>query len=237
MPTFIKLEKNLDDLDAKMESYFGPYAHDPTVFKFRIGDKKLIHIMIDYVKKIVGNGNIGLFKSNQKKSTQEKNKSCEKMSTDAAQTYYFLRKLTEAADRNANLERGAYRYSDETKQFATYLRIIAGPLAYETLQQNLKCALPSLVSVNRYIRQSKSKVIEGVPRIEELLLYLTSRNLPLKISLSEDSTRIVGRVQYDSTTNQLMGFVLPMNKKKWNANSICISSNTCRRYFVTLFQW
>lgn len=198
-----------------MEFYFGPYAHIPNEFKFRIGDKKLIRTMIAHVNEMVNSGDIGILNSSKKEPTQDKNSPTEKkqpMSADAAQTYYFLRKLNEAADQNANRERGGYRFSDETKQFATYIRIIAGPLAYETLQQNLKCALPSLVSVNRYIRQANSKIIEGIPRVEELLVYLASRNLPLKVSLSEDATRIIGRVQYDSITNQLMGFVLPINK-------------------------
>lgn len=213
--TFLESKTNFDGREESMEFYFGPYAHLPNEFKFRIGDKKLIHRMIAQVNAMANNSDTGISKSNQKDSTQGENKSNEKkqqMSSDAAQTYYFLRKLNDAADRNAKRERGGYRFSDETKQFASYIRIIAGPLAYETLQQNLKCALPALVSVNRYIRKSNSKIIEGVPRIEELLVYLTSRNLPLKVSISEDATRIIGRVQYDSITNQLMGFVLPMNK-------------------------
>lgn len=215
MLKFLNSKKNFDGHEKTMEFYFGPYAHIPNEFKFRIGDKKIIKMMIAHVNEMVNNGDIGLKESNQKESTQNINSSNEEeqqMSPDAAQTYYFLRKLIEAADQNANRERGGYRFSDETKQFATYIRLIAGPLAYETLQNNLKCALPSLVSVNRYIRQSNSKIIEGVPRIEELLVYLTSRNLPLKVSISEDATRIIGRVQYDSTTNQLMGFVLPINE-------------------------
>lgn len=214
MLTFLQSKTKFDAHEESMEFYFGPYAHLPNEFKFRIGDKKLIHRMIAQVNAMVNNGDMGISKSNQKESRDESspNKKNQQMSADAAQTYYFLRKLNDAADRNASRERGGYRFSDETKQFATYIRIIAGPLAYETLQRNLKCALPALVSVNRYIRKSKSKIIEAVPRIEELLVYLTSRNLPLKVSISEDATRIIGRVQYDSITNQLMGFVLPMNK-------------------------
>lgn len=213
--TFLESKKKFDGHEESMKFYFGPYAHVPNNFKFRIGDKKLIHKMIAQVNAMVKNGDTGFSNSNQKESTQDENSSSEKkqpMSSDAAQTYYFLRQLNDAADRNANRERGGYRFSRATKQFATYIRIIAGPLAYETLQRNLRCALPALVSVNRYIRKSKSKIIEGVPRIEELLVYLTSRDLPLKVSISEDATRIIGRVQYDSVTNQLMGFVLPVNK-------------------------
>lgn len=90
--------------------------------------------------------------------------------------------------------------------------MMSGALAYNTLQNNLKCALPSLTSINRYIQSSNYKILEGIPRMDELYFYLTNRNLPLSVSLSEDATRIVGRIQYDSATNQLIGFAIPINK-------------------------
>lgn len=129
MLTFLNSKKNIDGHVETMEFYFGPYAHIPKEFKFRIGDKKLINRMITHVNEMINNGNIDSLKSNQKESAHDKNSSSEKkqqMSFDAAQTYYFLRQLNEAADQNANRERGGYRYSDEIKQFATYIRIIAG---------------------------------------------------------------------------------------------------------------
>lgn len=213
--TILRSKQNTDE--NSMIDYFGEtYAANPEHFKFRIGDKKLLKIIISHVKNVVDSGDVGHFKSKKITSEQlEENQSSnsQHVSRDAASTYYFLNLLKVKADQNANRERGGYRYCEEIKYFATYLRIICGPLAYETLQSNLKCALPSLPSTNRYIQSSNSKVFEGVLRSDELLAYLTSRNLPLKVSISEDSTRIVGRVQYDSTTNQLIGFALPLNKK------------------------
>lgn len=35
--------------------------------------------------------------------------------------------------------------------------------------------------------------------------------MPLKVSLSEDCTRITAKIAYDSSTNQLVGFALPLN--------------------------
>lgn len=49
-------------------------------------------------------------------------------------------------------------------------------------------------------------------RCDELRVYLESRNLSMFVSLSEDATRIVDKVQYDSTTNQLIGFVAKINE-------------------------
>lgn len=164
--------------------------------------------MISHVKKIVEDGNISHFQNpNRPKKTERK------ISSDVATTYYFLNKLKAAADENSTRERGGYRYDDEIKKFSIYLRMISGALAYNTLQNNLKCALPSLPSINRYIQSSNYKILEGIPRMDELYVYLTSRNLPLFVALSEDATRIVGRIQYDSATNQLIGFAIPIHKE------------------------
>jgi hypothetical protein len=58
----------------------------------------------------------------------------------------------------------------------------------------------------------EEKIQEGVLRCLELKQYLEKNNLPLMVSLSEDATRIINRVQYDSATNQLVGFALPFDK-------------------------
>lgn len=93
------------------------------------------------------------------------------------------------------------------------IRMIIGRMAYETLYRNLKGALPSLPSANRYIRASNSHMTEGILRCEEQYVYLKQRKLPPIVSISEDATRMIGKVQYDSASNQLVGFVLPTNTK------------------------
>lgn len=50
-------------------------------------------------------------------------------------------------------------------------------------------------------------------RCEELADYLKKVNAPMQVWLSEDGSGVVSKVQYDSTTNQLVGLVLPMDKK------------------------
>lgn len=124
----------------------------------------------------------------------------------------MLNKLLAAAEHNSGKLKPGYRYEYSIKQLAVALRILAGPYCYETLQKNLSTALPSITSTNRYIRNSSSYIIEGKLRSEELLQYLNERNLPLVISISEDSTRIDGRIQYDSKFNQVVGFPLPIDK-------------------------
>lgn len=118
-----------------------------------------------------------------------------------------------AANQNSCRRKKGYRYDDEMKQYASYLRMIIGPMAYETIQKNLEAAIPALPSTNRYIRSSNCHIVEGVLRCDELLVYLQKRKFPFEVSLSEDGTRIVDKVQYDSVTNQLIGFMPPINKK------------------------
>lgn len=127
-------------------------------------------------------------------------------------THRILNKLLETANKNSTTSKGGYRFDDELMSYAAYFRMLAGPLAYKTLQNNLPLALPSVSSTNRFIRKSHRGIIEGQLRCDELLTYLEERGLPLIVSLSEDSTRIINRVQYDASTNQLIGFVLPKNE-------------------------
>lgn len=109
----------------------------------------------------------------------------------------------QAADRNATKKPSGYRFGSDEKSFATYLRMIVGPLAYDTIQKNSTTALPSLSSTNRYVRKINCRVIEGILRCNELKPFLEHRNLKKIVSLSEDATRIIGRIQYDRKTNQV----------------------------------
>lgn len=134
----------------------------------------------------------------------------EENSEQDSQTHKILRKLIMAADQNINRSSAGYRFDPDVKEWAAYLRMLSGPLAYRTLQENLPLSLPSISSLNKYI-QSTRIITEGVIRSQELLLHLERRNLPLTVALSEDATRIVDAIQYDSLTNQLIGFVLPID--------------------------
>lgn len=55
------------------------------------------------------------------------------------------------------------------------------------------------------------KVVEGVLRVTELKKYLKNRGCPLAVIISEDATRYIRSVCYNPTTNQLVGFALPLN--------------------------
>lgn len=122
-----------------------------------------------------------------------------------------LKTLVNAAERNKNRKKAGYRFDSLMKMFASYIFMLSGPLAYETLNANMPLSLPSISTVRRFISDSGPRVIEGEMRTKELLKYLKERNLPLKVAISEDATRITAKVSYDPVTNQLVGFALPLN--------------------------
>lgn len=190
-------------------------------FQFRCGDRVLIMEMVVYVKSMISTHGLQFFQrtshhedEKEKETTKVQISKSEKDDeTTETKAQFFLKRLLANAARNANRKKQGHRFYPTDKLFASYLRMIVGPIAYETLQKNLEGALPSLPSANRYIRASNCHMTEGIMRCEELCIYLKQRKQPLIVSLSEDGTRIVGKVQYDSTSNQLVGFVLPTHAK------------------------
>lgn len=62
-----------------------------------------------------------------------------------------------------------------------------------------------------YISNTKSKVIEGKLRVKELFNYLEQLKIPKKVWICEDATGIIAKVEYDPSSNQLVGIVLPLN--------------------------
>lgn len=193
-------------LDPVKDDYFGPFfSNVPSEFTFLPGDKKLIRGLVAHVKG-VGESEKGIGHFNAK--IEEK----DGFSSDAsAKMPILLRKLVETSIQNSTRKPNGFRYDETTKDFAAYVRMMAGPLAYETIQANLFGAIPSLPSTNRYIHRTHSTIVEGVVRCHELLQYLNERNLERTVSISEDATRIIGRVQYSRHTNQLLGFTLPID--------------------------
>lgn len=115
---------------------------------------------------------------------------------------------------NQSISRSAagFRYTEDLKLYCAYIRMLSGKLAYETFKANARHAVPSIISIDRYIAKVRSTVVEGVLRIDALLEYLTALQLPKRVALSEYATRITNRIQYDPRTNQLVGFVLPLGE-------------------------
>lgn len=121
----------------------------------------------------------------------------------------FMKDLLVMSHKNSTKKDKGKRYDENIKSFSSYIFVLAGRGLYECLRQNL--SLPSVATVLNHISREKTTVKEGYLRIEELLTFIKDRNLSKNIWLSEDQTRVTSKVEYDSKTNQLVGFVLPLS--------------------------
>lgn len=193
------------------EDAFGKiFALNPSRFKFLLGDKKLIKIIVNYVNDIeTQEPNI----TEAKQSLKISKKRPEYVNSEVERSLCLLKNLQTIAQSNLNRQQEGLRYDHQSRMVSAYLRMICGRLGYSTIQKNLQGVLPSIVSTNRYIKSADYTIAEGEVRSKQLLKYLQDRGLPLAVCLSEDATRVVGRIQYDSPSNQIVGFVLPIDKQ------------------------
>ena len=85
-------------------------------------------------------------------------------------------------------------------------------MAYDFIHRNMPEALPSLRTVQRVAASQHPPIREGDFRYDELVEHLRSHEAPMVVSIGEDATRLISRVEYDSTTDCLVGFVLPVDE-------------------------
>jgi hypothetical protein len=120
----------------------------------------------------------------------------------------LLKMLLEISVANSRGNRNTYDCT--IKKFALYLYYIGGRLLYETLQQNLKNVLPAISSLNRYLVDNSTKTEEGIFDYDGLSKFLEDRQLPKVVWICEDVTRVNGKIEYDSRTNKIIEFTLPL---------------------------
>jgi len=150
----------------------------------------------------------------------------------------FLKLLCDASIKNSRSKnRHSNRYSDPIKKFAVYLFFVGGRLLYETLQANLNNSLPSITSLFRYISVNKDNVVGGEYRLKKLKQFLIEINLPLCIWVNEDATRITGKIEYDSLSNKIIGFVLSFVNGYAQTDSFTASSaKEIMKYFENVIK-
>ena len=122
----------------------------------------------------------------------------------------LFKRLLINAYQNANKIPTSRRHATIIKKFITSLLIYAGPMAYDLVHRNMPTALPSLRTVQREVQNEYQAISEGYFQFDGLEKYLTQHGISHKVvSISEDATRIIARIDYDSESNRLVGFVLP----------------------------
>ena len=122
----------------------------------------------------------------------------------------ILKQIILNAERNVTALPQAKKHTEVLKKFATALFIYAGPLAYNFLQKNLHQALPSLRTVQCIVHTSYDTLNEGEFCFDGLVDHIRKHNTVSLVTIGEDATRIICRVEYDVRTNRCVGFVLPL---------------------------
>jgi len=124
--------------------------------------------------------------------------------------FKILNILLECAKSNAGKKPGGKRYFAVIKELAFLIYSLGGLALYEMFASDDNFPFPSITTIRRVI-YCNDKFVEGVFRIKQLKDFLFLHECPLVIHLCEDATAVTGRIQYDSSTNQLVGPTLPLD--------------------------
>ena len=71
--------------------------------------------------------------------------------------------------------------------------------------------MPCTRTIQGAIYAEYNRIDEGSFRLDELQAHIECYKTPRCVSISEDATRITGRVEYDHATDRCVGFVLPLD--------------------------
>lgn len=116
---------------------------------------------------------------------------------------HLLNVLVSTAEQNFGRKKQGFRYSDQLKMFAAYLKMLGGKLLYETLHANLPFCLVSPSKVNDYLQEKGPTISKGELRSASLKKYLSKRDLPCKVWISEDATRMTAKIVNDQSINPI----------------------------------
>lgn len=203
---------SLEKIDKR--HFFGDFELNTAFFQYNQNDRSIIHEAADELKRMDVVQSPLIEKAIISKAKTIKHwfsDNTEKHENRPLMSQNLLNVMSHASHENSNRPKQGYRYNNDFKRFCVHNRLLSGQKAFKTLQSNLIGCFPSISTTNRYIHRADHAIVEGDLRVDELLVYLTTRNQPLWVALSEDATRIENRLQYDSRTNQIIGFCLPMD--------------------------
>jgi len=125
----------------------------------------------------------------------------------------FFKRLIANAEKNIEMLPPQVRHNTLLKKFAMSLLIYCGPRAYNFISSNLCRAIPCLRTVQRSLAAEYNTFQEGEFRFNKLVQHIKRFNACNAVSLGEDATRVISRIQYDSDSDRLVGFILPCDNK------------------------
>ncbi|CAH1108544.1 unnamed protein product [Psylliodes chrysocephalus] len=140
-------------------------------------------------------------------------KTCQPIKGLINSSHQLLDLLYEISTQNENRTPNKNTFNPTIKRFALYIFYIGGRLLYETLQANLKNALPSFSSLLRFANQEKKSCEEGVFDYAGLHEFLVARGQKKSCGLVKTPREL----QAKSNTQNAVG--------KWNSRNRHIYSN------------
>ncbi|CAF1276881.1 unnamed protein product [Rotaria sordida] len=133
--------------------------------------------------------------------------------------------------RNCITEEKGFRYEAIVRQFATSLYILGGRTSYEFIRINIPAFLPSVQIIQSFIAASDNHLTEALFNFEGAYNYFNSIQSTLGF-IAEDTTTVVPKITYDTTSNTFVGFSLPLDN-----NGLPIINSYKTDSFTCLEQW
>ncbi|CAF1118836.1 unnamed protein product [Didymodactylos carnosus] len=122
----------------------------------------------------------------------------------------FLTTLINNITSNLKCRTNNVRYNQTMLNFALSLFILDGKNAYEFTRLNISPAFSSLTTLKKITSNNNENVIEeGKFQIDHLLKHASVIDCRYGF-MSEDSTGVIRKIEYDSVTNAFIGFSTPL---------------------------
>ena len=118
---------------------------------------------------------------------------------------HFLTSFVDTLVFNLTQSSNNFRYSDTIKEFAACLYILGGKQLYDFVRLNLPGAIPSTVTIIDLINKSNTTLAEAEFKFQSLQQFDSGFGF-----CSEDTTGVLRKVEYDSSTNSFVGFSTPV---------------------------
>ncbi|CAF1567070.1 unnamed protein product, partial [Didymodactylos carnosus] len=122
----------------------------------------------------------------------------------------FMKAFIENIVNNLKRSKNNYQYNEYVKRFALSLYILAGRNAYEFVRINLPGAIPSIATIESYMKCTNVQITECEFRFKSLKHHL-NRIDSRHGFCAEDCTSVVKKISYDRISNSFIGFCTPLN--------------------------
>ncbi|CAF4064808.1 unnamed protein product, partial [Rotaria sordida] len=98
-----------------------------------------------------------------------------------------------------------FRYTESIKKFAICLYVLGSKQCYEFVRLNMPGSIPNLTTLGDLINKSNMTLAEAEFKFDSLQQFQSGFGF-----CSEDTTGVIPKVEYDSSTNSFIGFTTPV---------------------------